>query len=202
MRENCKKPVEEKGLAESIRSFLAFDIENDAVKSKLAEVQGLLTGTGADLKLVEIENIHITMRFLGNVTSRLVEQIYEEMKKVHFTTFDVQIMGLGAFPDIRYPRVIWAGISEGVDNLKNVFSQLEPRLRQLGFTPDSRGFSAHLTIARVRSGRNKAQLASFLTENGDFNFGKVEVHCLRLKKSDLSQRGPVYSTLKEFCPSL
>jgi 2'-5' RNA ligase len=188
-------------MSESIRSFLAFDLENDFVRGNLEKVQRLLVGTGADLKLVEIENIHITMRFLGNITSRMVEQIYEEMKKAQFTPFEVQIRGLGAFPDTRYPRVVWAGITEGADILKSVFNQLEPRLRQLGFAPDTRGFSAHLTIARVRSGRNKAQLATFLTENARLDFGTVKAQCLRLKRSDLSPRGPVYSTLKEFCPS-
>ena len=70
----------------------------------------------------------------------------------------------------------------------------------MGFAPDAKGFSPHLTIARVKSGRNKAELASCLTENADYEFGMINAACLRLKKSQLTPRGPIYSTLKEFCP--
>jgi 2'-5' RNA ligase len=187
-------------MPESIRSFLAFDIENDTVLNRLATAQRQLFQTGADLKLVEPQNIHITVRFLGNITPETAEKIFEEMKKTQFTPFTVQIKGLGAFPDLRYPRVVWAGITTGADQLKSVFNQLEPRLRSLGFTPDSKGFSPHLTIARVRSGRNKQQLAQFITENANYEFGTVNAKCLRLKKSILTPKGPVYSTLKEVCP--
>ena len=182
-------------MPESIRSFLAFDIESDTVLNRLATAQRQLFQTGADLKLVEPQNIHITIRFLGSITPTMPEKIFDEMKQLKF-----QIKGLGAFPDLRYPRVVWAGITTGADQLKNVFSQLEPRLRGLGFTPDSKGFSPHLTIARVRSGRNKQQLGEFITKNANYEFGAVNAKCLRLKKSDLTPRGPVYSTLKEFCP--
>jgi len=187
-------------MPESIRSFLAFDMESEAVKKKLASVQKLLAQTGADLKLVEPQNIHITIRFFGDVTPNMVEKIFEEMQKTQFTPFNVQIKSLGAFPDLRYPRVVWAGITEGADQLKNVFNQLEPRLRSLGFAPDHKGFSPHLTIARVRSGRNKAQLADFVAKNANYDFGSIKAECLRLKRSDLTPRGPIYSTLKEICP--
>ncbi|MCW4008216.1 MAG: RNA 2',3'-cyclic phosphodiesterase [Candidatus Bathyarchaeota archaeon] len=187
-------------MSESVRSFIAFDIESDAVLRRVAAAQSLLAQTGADLKLVEPKNIHITLRFLGNITPSMIEKIFEEMKRIQFTPFNVQIKGIGAFPDLRYPRVVWAGITEGADQLKSIFSQLEPRLRGLGFAPDSKGFSPHLTIARVRSGRNKAQLARFIIENASYDFGSVAANCLRLKKSDLTPKGPIYSTLKEVCP--
>jgi 2'-5' RNA ligase len=200
MRGKCKKYPEGTEMPDSIRSFIAFDIENDTVLNRLSAAQKLLVQTGADLKLVEPQNIHITIRFLGNITPATAEKIFEEMKQTQFTPFNVQIKGLGAFPNPNYPRVVWAGITAGADQLKTVFSQLEPRLQGLGFTPDAKGFSPHLTIARVRSGRNKQQLAEFITENADYEFGAVNAKCLRLKKSDLTPIGPVYSTLKEFCP--
>jgi 2'-5' RNA ligase len=187
-------------MPDSIRSFLAFDLENENVRKRLAAVQKLMVQTGADLKFVEPQNIHMTIRFLGDIAPNMVEKIFEEMKKVQFAPFDVRISGLGVFPDLRYPRVVWVGITEGADQLKNVFSQLEPRLRGLGFTPDPKGFSPHLTIARVKSGKNKAQLAEFVTKNASYDFGTVRAECLRLKKSDLTPKGPIYSTLKEFCP--
>jgi 2'-5' RNA ligase len=175
-------------------------MDSESVLKKLTAVQAQLARTGADLKVVEPKNIHITLRFLGNVTAGTVEEIYQGMKKVQFVPFDVKICGVGAFPDPRYPRVVWAGITDGADKLQGIFSQLEPQLRSLGFAPDPKGFSPHLTIARVRSGRNKAELAKFVNENVGYEFGAVRAACLRLKRSDLTPKGPIYSTLKEVCP--
>jgi 2'-5' RNA ligase len=187
-------------MSELIRSFLAFDIENDDVRKRLSSVQTRLVQTGADVKLVETENIHATMRFLGNVSIGMIEKIFEEMKKTEFKPFNVQIQGVGVFPSLSYPRVVWAGITEGKDQLRDVFIKIEPRLQVLGFAPDPKGFSPHLTIARVRSGRNKTQLAEFVNKNASHKFGTIKAECLRLKKSALSPKGPIYSTLKEFCP--
>ncbi len=187
-------------MSQPIRTFLAFDLENPDVKNKLTQAQALAAQTGADLKLVEPENIHITVRFLGDIQPSMVDKIHEEMKQVQFLPFNARISGLGVFPDLRFPRVLWAGITEGADQLRSVFSQIEPRLRALGFAPDSKGFSPHLTIARVRSSRNKAQLAEFVKKNTKLDFGTVNAQCLRLKRSELKPTGPVYSTLREFCP--
>jgi 2'-5' RNA ligase len=188
-------------MSESIRSFLAFDIEDDAIRNRLAKAQALLVQTGADVKLVETENIHVTMRFLGDINLDTVERIFSEMKTIKFAPFDVHLKGLGVFPSLSYPRVVWAGIGDGADQLRDVFNLLEPKLRGLGFAPDNKGFSPHLTIARVRSGRNKVQLAEFINKNTGFEFGAIKAKCLRLKKSVLSPRGPTYSTLKEYCPA-
>jgi 2'-5' RNA ligase len=189
-----------KPMSEAIRSFIAFDMDNESILKRITDVQNLLAKTGADLKLVEPKNIHITLRFLGNITANMAERIHEEMKKVQFTAFDAKIHGVGVFPNLHYPRVLWAGITQGADELRSIFNQLEPSLRSLGFAPDSKGFSPHLTIARVRSGRNKAELGKCVTENANYEFGIVRAQCLRLKRSDLTPKGPIYSTLKEFCP--
>ncbi len=187
-------------MSEFVRAFLAFEIDNPDVKKKLTDAQKLAVQTGADLKLVEPENIHITVRFLGDITLKMADKVFEEMKKTQFVPFAVHINGLGVFPNLNYARVLWAGIAEGAEQLKTVFAQLEPRLQGLGFQPDPKGFSPHLTIARVRSAANKAQLAEFVTKNVKYDFGIVKAQCLRLKRSELTPNGPIYSTLKEFCP--
>lgn len=187
-------------MPEMIRSFISFDIDNKSVLRKLSEAQDKLVDTGADLKLVKPQNIHITMRFLGDIHPTMVDAVHEEMKSVSFTPFDVELRGLGVFPNMKYLRVVWAGIRKGADELGNVFDQLEPRLRKLGFKPDLKGFSPHLTIARVRTGRNKAELSRCVEELADYEFGVLRADCLRLKKSVLTPKGPIYSTLKEVCP--
>jgi len=184
-------------MSETVRSFIAFDIESGQVLGRLAEVQGLLAETGADLKPVEPKNIHITVRFLGDITLSTADRVHEEMKNVAFAPFDVDLRGLGAFPSLGYARVVWAGIRGGANELRAIFDQLEPRLRGLGLRPDSRGFSPHLTIARVRSARNKSELVRRVRELEDYEFGTVRAECLRLKKSVLTPRGPIYSTIHE-----
>ncbi len=187
-------------MSEQIRSFLAFDIDSEEVTKKLTEVQKLLIETGADLKLVEPQNIHVTIRFLGGISPDMVEKVYAAMRMVDFAPFTIQLCGLGIFPSLNYPRVVWVGMTDGAEQLKSIFSQIEPQIRSLGFAADSYGFSPHLTIARVRSGRNKAQLIELVTKRQKYDFGEIKADCLRLKKSQLSSKGPTYSTLKEFCP--
>jgi 2'-5' RNA ligase len=185
----------------TIRAFFSFDIEDQAIIRRLTQVQNRLLSSGADLKSVKPQNIHLTIRFLGDISPAMVDSIYEEMKQLPFSPFTVELNGLGAFPKLTYPRVVWAGITKGADELKDVFGQLEPRLRGLGFKPDNKGFSPHLTIARVRTGRNKTELVKRIQELENYEFGAVKATCLRLKKSDLTPRGPIYSTLKEVCGS-
>jgi 2'-5' RNA ligase len=187
-------------MSEKIRSFIAFDMENDSVVSRIAAAQKMIIQTNADVKLVEPKNIHITVRFLGDIAPDVVEKVYVAMKNVKFTPFNIQLTGLGVFPTINYPRVVWAGITDGAQQLKSIWEQLEPQIHDLGFAPDPNGFSPHLTIARVRSGANKQRLVDLVQRQENYDFGNIRASCLRLKRSQLSPKGPTYSNLKEYCP--
>jgi 2'-5' RNA ligase len=187
-------------MSEQIRSFIAFDIQNDSVMSRIAAAQRLLIQTNADLKLVEPANIHVTVRFLGAISPEMVEKVYAAMKNIKFSPFTIRLNGLGVFPTLNYPRVVWAGIRDGAEELRSIFEQLEPQIHDLGFAPDPNGFSPHLTIARVRSGANKQRLVDLVQRQEDYDFGVIKADCLRLKKSELTPRGPTYTTLKEYCP--
>ena len=187
-------------MSEQIRSFIAFDLENEQVLNRLTEAQKIVLETGADLRLVASQNIHVTIRFLGDISPGMVEKVYDAMKKVEFKPFKIQIRGIGVFPSLNFPRVVWAGMTDGVEQLRSIFTQLEPQIRALGFKADAYGFSPHLTIARVRTGANKQHLAEFVSKKGDYEFGIIQANCLRLKRSQLSPKGPIYSTIKEYCP--
>jgi 2'-5' RNA ligase len=186
-------------MPEPIRSFIAFDINNEEIIKRFSEARERLLKTGANLKLVKPQNIHITMRFLGNIPPNMIEKVHGEMEQVIFTPFEVEIRGVGVFPSLKYARIVWAGIRGGAEQLKEVFSQLEPRLQKLRFKPDRKGFSPHITFARVRTGRNKKELVYCIKELKDYEFGVLKVDCLKLKKSVLTPKGPIYSTLKEVC---
>jgi 2'-5' RNA ligase len=194
------KVLEGHKMSEQIRSFIAFDMQNDSVVNRLAAAQKMLIQTNADLKLVEPANIHITLRFLGGISSEIIDKIYMVIKNVKFSPFNVGIHGLGVFPTLNYPRVVWAGITDGAEELKSIFEQIEPQIHELGIAPDPKGFSPHLTIARVRSGANKQNLVNLVTKQSNYDFGIIRADCLKLKKSQLTPRGPIYSTLKEYCP--
>jgi len=186
-------------MPESIRSFIAFELANDEIQARLMDVQRQLKETGANLKLVSPQNIHITMRFLGNIQPQMVDRIHMEIEQISFNSFSVEICKVGAFPTIRNPRVIWVGIQTNVDKLVNISQQLESHLRKLGFSPDSKAFRPHITLARMRTGRNRAELVGSLNELANHMFGVLEINCLKLKKSVLTPNGPIYTTLKEVC---
>lgn len=184
-------------MSEAVRSFIAFDIDDERIIRRLSEAQDRLINSGTNLNLVKPQNIHMTLRFLGDVPLSMVDPIYEAMKRVSFRPFDVEIRGVGAFPSLGYIRVIWAGIRRGVEELRGIFGQLEPQLRSLGFRADPKGFSPHLTIARVKAVKNKADLLRCIRDLEDYEFGTLKAEFLRLKRSVLTPKGPIYSTLHE-----
>jgi 2'-5' RNA ligase len=184
-------------MSDMIRSFVAFDIDNKLVLRRFSEAQNMLVATGANLKLVKPQNIHITMRFLGNISPSVVDLVYEEMRKISYAPFEVEIRGLGVFPSYNYTRVIWAGVQEGVDNLRDIFNQLDLPLRMLGFKSVPKGFNPHLTLARVKTGQHKSELIKCIKNCTDYEFGTIKANYLRLKKSVLTPRGPIYSTMYE-----
>ncbi len=180
---------------ERIRAFVAVDMDEAGVISKLVDAQRALRDLGADLKLVEPENIHATVRFLGGVPAATIELVKEAMGEIKFSPFDMEFVGLGAFPNLRRINVVWVGMRKGGEEISRIFEQLEPRFRKIGFDPDRKGFSPHVTIARVKTGRMRDELAKFVDEMRDTPFGAIHVEELRLKRSVLTPKGPVYSTI-------
>lgn len=166
-----------------------------SIISRLVDAQRTLRNLGADLKLVEPENIHATVRFLGETPSTTVELVKDQMNEIKFNSFDAEYVGLGAFPNLKRINVVWVGMRKGHEEISRIFDQLEPRLRQIGFAPDRKGFSPHVTIARVKTGRMREELAKAIEEMRDTPFGTIHVEELRLKKSVLTPKGPIYSTI-------
>lgn len=178
------------------RAFLAIDVEEAEVADRVAELQRIIAGTGADVKLVERENLHLTLQFLGEIPEPMVEGVYKVMSCVKMSPFKAQLRGLGAFPSMNFPRVVWVGVEKGASEVEGIYRQLEPGLKKLGFRSDKE-FAPHLTIARVKSGRNRDELAKTITKLSDVEVGEMVVKSIRLKKSVLTPSGPIYSTLRE-----
>jgi len=156
-----------------------------------------LSSLGGDLKPVERENIHLTLKFLGDVSPTELEEIKSALAQVTFPPFSLEIKGAGAFPNLKRMNVIWVGVAEGWSQIELIFEQTETFLHQLGFSRETRPFSPHITVARVKSGRKRDEIAAFLGHLTDESFGTFSVEGVRLKQSVLSSSGPKYSTLYE-----
>jgi len=182
---------------ERIRSFVAVDLDDANIRDRIVSAQQGLEQTRASLKIVEPGIMHLTLRFLGEIPQSTVEHVKEAMNDLRFHPFEVEFSGLGAFPNIRRISVVWVGITQGAEQLNDIFHQLEPKFRQIGLPPDNKGFSPHMTIARVRTGLNKEALTKYVEEMKEQEFGRMPVNSVRLKKSTLTPKGPIYTTIHE-----
>jgi len=181
----------------SVRGFIAVDVEEPALLGALGGVQRGLMATGADIKCVESENIHITLRFLGDVGEGRLDGLKSLVEGLELRPFSVEFRGVGVFPSLRRPRVVWAGLAAGAVGLAEVFRRLEDGVVGLGFRREGRGFSPHVTLGRVRSGRNREALIEEILVLSEEPLGEMVVERVRLKKSVLTPKGPIYSTLAE-----
>ena len=176
---------------------MAVDLDEPTIRERIVSAQRGLGETRSQLKLVDPEIMHLTLRFLGEIPQTTVDRVKEAMNACHFSQFEAQFSGLGAFPNLNRINVVWVGITQGHEQLNEIFHQLEPKLRQIGLPPDDKGFSPHLTIARVRSGANRAALADYVSSMQREEFGKMQVNAVRLKRSTLTPKGPIYTTIHE-----
>ncbi|MEM2192349.1 MAG: RNA 2',3'-cyclic phosphodiesterase [Candidatus Hadarchaeales archaeon] len=178
-----------------VRAFVAVKI-SDEVRRKLVEVQGALAKAGAEQKLVEPENLHLTLKFLGEVQQEKIRRIVEKVSEAVAGTepFDIHVAGIGAFPSIGYARVVWAGMAEGGEKVAEVQKKIDSALTSLGFSPE-RDFHPHITLSRVKFVREKARFVEFLKEMAKADFGVTRVDSVSLEQSTLTSKGPIYSTL-------
>jgi 2'-5' RNA ligase len=180
---------------EWIRSFIAIEVNDEDVKRCIVRFQKAILSTNANLKLVNAENIHITLRFLGDITPTMVEKVSEELKTIRFPPFEVEFRAVGVFPSLKHIKVVWIGIKKGVTELIDLSTQINSRLNKKGFLPETRVFRPHITVARVRSSRNKIKLANMIIDMQNSVFGSLIIDSIKLKKSILMPNGPLYSTL-------
>ncbi|MEM3648945.1 MAG: RNA 2',3'-cyclic phosphodiesterase [Thermoproteota archaeon] len=179
-----------------VRVFVSMDVENEYVSRRILEVQRRMVETQADLKLVDASILHLTIFFIGEVPESMVDRICETLSQVKGSPVEIELRGLGAFPTVSQPRVIFAKIGKGSGELVERAERASEALSKIGFRM-SEQFSPHLTIARVRSRLNVNKLSLFVRSNGDILIGEALTSRLRLKKSTLTPRGPVYETLWE-----
>lgn len=176
-----------------MRCFAAVDV-TESVKKKAAGLQiGL---QNYDVKLVPPENMHFTLKFFGEVDEEQLQEIKERLKDVADKTaaFSADVKAAGAFPSENYIRVLWVGSpTPEFHNLHVAMHDVFAGSFQEKLKP-----VPHLTIARVRSQQHKRGLKEFLDKHKDVDLGKIDVNEVKLKKSTLSPKGPVYEDVEVF----
>ena len=181
-----------------IRSFLAIELPKPILK-KIEEVQGDLRSTHADVRWVNPEKIHLTLKFFGNIEESRIDPIFKSIEEPIRNTlpFSLKVQGVGAFPNLKNPRVIWMGLVDGREILVSFQKQIETQFEEIGFQSEDRPFHPHLTLGRMKSSRGKEELVGRMERHKEEEFGDLQVERVVLFKSDLRPTGPIYTPLRE-----
>jgi len=180
-------------MSDKMRAFIAVDMPAE-IQTAIGDLQQGFNING--VKSVDPSLIHVTLKFLGETSQKKIEKVCSVLDSIDVPRFEVHVKGVGVFPKLKNPRVVWVGL-EADSNLQKIVSMLEEELSKLGFERERKKFSSHLTIARVkRAGKDEQLMVSdFVRSNTDFNPGTVLISKVKLKKSVLTPQGPIYSDI-------
>jgi len=176
-----------------LRSFIAVRVPpTPALRHTLRQLNEM----GRTLRAVSPDNLHLTLRFLGDTDPSLFDEIAGAMTAavVDVQPFAIHWQGMGVFPDARRPSVLWVGAAAQTP-LPQIVGRLNPQLDALGFTPERRPWQAHLTVARIKA-KPPTSFWPFLEQHATTDFGSVPVDSIELLTSDLRPTGPVYSVTR------
>jgi len=185
---------------EQIRSFIAIELP-DELKSELVQLEAQLKSIDQPfVKWVDPYSIHLTLKFLGNVAADRIGEITKAMEEATqgVSSFNLQVRDLGVFPNLRRVQVAWVGLSGEMDKLARLQQRIESSLETLGFTPESRKFVPHLTLARVRnraSLNERQRLGELITSINFDTVHNIKVDSISLMRSQLTREGAIYSRI-------
>ena len=175
-----------------MRTFVAIEISNNEIIDSIKKMQ---TQMNIDAKPVESKNFHFTLQFLGEISEDVLERIIHSLQTIKFSSFNVSLKGIGAFPKPKFPRVVWVGTDqEGGSKLIQLADMVRKVLEPLGFFAD-KPFKPHITIFRIK--KKIGDISKELDRQKIIDFGEQQVTGIKLKKSELTPNGPIYSDLEE-----
>ena len=185
-------------MAGGIRSFIAIEL-SDALKQALDALRKRLDSPRYDVRWVAARNIHLTLRFLGEISTDEVQAAAQAAARAAALTkpFRISLRGLGAFPSSGSPRVVWVGV-EDCPSLQLLAEDLSRELLEARFPPPDHAFRPHLTLGRVKSPKGKEELKRELQQNQGVSLGQQDVAEFLLIRSELRPAGPVYTPLNRF----
>lgn len=183
-----------------MRTFIAIEISEE-IRNTLAQIQSHLKYSGADVKWVEKDNIHLTLKFLGEISEEKKELVKSVLDGIARETkpFEITIKEIGAFPKIEFPRVVWVGLDKGSSESKTLAEKIDEALSKIGFEKETRPFASHLTIGRVRSPKNKEALKEKIQSSGSqlITPNSQLISSVILFQSTLTPKGSIYTKLHE-----
>jgi 2'-5' RNA ligase len=182
---------------DTIRTFIAVET-SAVVRERALTLIDSLQLSAADVKWVGAHQMHLTLKFLGDVPAADTDGLCQTVAEVaqQFPPLELVVRGAGAFPDLHRPRTVWLGVAKGLEPLTHLARELEHRLARLGYPPEDRGFHPHLTLGRVRGGGPAVRdLAQRIRDNADFEAGPTQVEEVVTFASELQRTGPTYTVL-------
>jgi len=180
-----------------MRAFIAIDLP-ESVRAAFRRTQALFRSGSPDARWTQPEGIHLTLKFLGEISDAKVKEVSESLKNLgRFEGFGIELKGFGFFPDARRPRVLWAGV-EAPAGLGQLAEQVEEAMRKIGFAREPRAFRPHLTLARFRVPQPQPALQALLTQQGEQELGNFAVSEFFLFESKLSPQGAEYRKVERF----
>jgi 2'-5' RNA ligase len=180
-----------------IRAFLSIDIEDERLINRIVELQDCLDKKASKLKIVEPENLHFTWRFFGDTPVERIESIREALQELEFQSFTITIGGVGAFPNTRRPNVIWVGALENAKMMQELKAATDLLLEKIGYRKETKKFTPHATIARVRQVLDRERASQNLDTLSGEVVGEMVVTSIRMTSSTLTPQGSIYDTLWE-----
>jgi len=181
------------------RLFIAVPL-NEATKEKLAGILHELKYVGFGAKIELIDNIHITLKFLGSTEIKKLEILNTVLNEIahSFTSFIIQPKGFGFFPNAKYARICWMGIEEPTKTLFSIQNEIEQRLSKEGFVKENREFKAHLTLVRIKNPGTTSKLVEKIEQCTEIHFDPMKVKYFSLHESILKPQGAHYSCLNKY----
>lgn len=179
-----------------LRTFIAVD-PGKIIRNHLVALQEALARTGAEVKWVEPENLHVTLLFLGEVDERQLVDVCRIVKDCasRVPPFALHAEHVGCFPNPRRPRVVWAGVGEGTETLQALHGALETPLQDLGYRREERRYTPHITLGRVKSEDDTPGLGQALAKRDHWKGGETTVQELLVMSSEVLAKGPAYTVL-------
>ena len=178
-----------------MRVFIAVDLPNE-IREALSDLQRELRPLTNTVRWVAPDSIHITLKFLGEIPEKRIEDIDAELTGLSWKPFTVTVHGVGFFPGTRSPRIFWAGME--APTMEGLSEQLDIRMERLGFDKEKRAFRPHITLARAKNTRIESSLVTAAAQFEERNFGSFTVDRVFLFRSTLKASGAVYEKLKEY----
>ena len=184
-------------MPDTIRTFIAFKLPKNIISS-IRKIQENIKSYAFKVRWVNLENIHLTLKFLGDINYTDIEKVSESIintVKGH-NPISLAVKGAGVFPDIKRPRVIWMGLTEEIEKLTGIQNEIEENLETLGFPKEKRPFRGHLTLGRIKDKINPKKLLDAMKKFEQFESELFIVDKIYLFKSELKSTGSVYTELK------